>query len=281
MGGAFNQNFIVSASVTRPGEGRTLPQAAATRESMAMKKNKKHIWFAIACVCAIAAARPAGAADMGEPNQDDARDDSVVTIHGNWSGPYIGGNVGATWTNGSADMWASHGGGAPGILATTHVHKDLGGAAAAGGIHAGNNWQNGALVVGLEGDANFGGNVDYLASIRGRLGFVANNWLFFGTGGVGFVGQSSSGYLEDGYSAKLHYDVNGDSVGYVVGGGVEVKLNNAWSVGAEGLYYGFDNPAYAHKDAGGSEINADAGSNLAVVRGRLSYHLNRGPEPLK
>jgi outer membrane immunogenic protein len=242
-----------------------------------MKSNNKGIWFAIACACA--AASPALAADMHE-SYGGVKDDSVVTIRGNWSGPYVGGHVGGLWSNGSADMRADYGPNQFPVPPVVEVHKDLGGSSAAGGVHAGHNWQNGALVVGLEGDASFGGNVDYLASVRGRLGFVANNWLFFGTGGIGFMGQSASGYLEDPYGSKLHYDVGGDSVGYVVGGGVEVKLNKNWSVGAEGLYYGFDAPTY-YKDAGTPEIKAEGASDLAVVRGRLSYHLNQGPEPLK
>jgi outer membrane immunogenic protein len=44
-----------------------------------------------------------------------------------------------------------------------------------GGVHIGYNFQNGNLVYGIEGDANFGENIDYLATIRGRLGYTVDS----------------------------------------------------------------------------------------------------------
>ncbi len=58
-----------------------------------------------------------------------------------------------------------------------------------GGVHAGYNWQkDGPLVLGIEGDVMFGDEVDYLASIRGRIGYAMGDVLLYGTGGVAFMG---------------------------------------------------------------------------------------------
>ena len=41
------------------------------------------------------------------------------------------------------------------------------------GLHGGYNWQVQQIVLGVEGDVSFSNDANYLASIRGRLGFAA------------------------------------------------------------------------------------------------------------
>ena len=158
-------------------------------------------------------------------------------------------------------------------------------------MHAGHNWQQGGFVYGLEGDVSFASNLDYLASVRGRLGVAAGNWLFYGTGGVAFMGANVSGTITDQYNAVEHYDVSDNQVGFVVGGGAEVKLSSNWSVGVEGLYYGFDGSS---QSASGTtlapndnnyylyDMHAESGGDVGVVRGRVSYHFGgRSADALK
>jgi outer membrane immunogenic protein len=129
-----------------------------------------------------------------------------------------------------------------------------------GGVHAGYNWQkDGPLVLGIEGDVSFGDDIEYLASIRGRLGFAFDNLLIYGTGGVAFLG------LDDEFG-------DDDSLtGWVAGLGADYKLSSNVSVGLEGLYYSFDSD---DSDSGDDD-------DFWVVRGRLSYHLDAGYEALK
>jgi outer membrane immunogenic protein len=129
-----------------------------------------------------------------------------------------------------------------------------------GGFHIGYNWQKPSnFVLGLEGDVDFGDDIDYLASIRGRLGYAMGPTLLYATGGVAFLG--------------LDEDSGGDDslTGWVAGLGVEHKLRENVSLGLEGLYYDFDEDDLAGADA-----------DFWAVRARLTYHFgDRGGDALK
>jgi opacity protein-like surface antigen len=169
-------------------------------------------------------------------------------------------------------------------------HQNFGGQDFAGGVQAGYNWQRGHTVFGTEGDVSFGSKIDYLASLRGRAGWAEDNWLFYGTGGVGFIGAQGKGSFTLGGgacvapctpapSSVLPFDVSEQRVGYVVGGGVETKLTRSLSAGVEGLYYGFDGATY--KQGHVDRLVAQGISEVAVVRGRFSWHFNDEGGPLK
>jgi len=177
------------------------------------------------------------------------------------------------------------------------------------GLHLGYNWQSGARVLGVEGDADWADNRDYLASVRLRLGHAFDQVLIYGTAGVAFGrssdgvtsvsltsggagGQGENGRFEnntDAYAgaggrggtggqggvASVTKTDGDDKVGFVVGGGFEVKLSERTSIGVEGLYYGFDG-----NGAASSSTSYDSSDDLsaAVVRGRVTYHLDGDPE---
>lgn len=149
-----------------------------------------------------------------------------------WAGFYAGGHLGGVWDD-SEDA---------------ELFDDT---AFTAGIHGGYNWQmSDVFVAGLEADLGFVDDVDYLASIRGRLGYTTGPMLAYVTGGIAFIG------FDD--------DVFGDDAetGYVIGAGLDYKLRDNWSIGGDALYYGFD-------DAGDTGHDA----NFWVARARLTYHL--------
>lgn len=77
--------------------------------------------------------------------------------------------------------------------------------------------------------------VDYDASARLRLGFAANNTLFYGTGGVAYAKVDHS--FETSNTANAFSDSGkNDAWGYVLGGGVEQKVGQNFSVGLEYQY---------------------------------------------
>ncbi|MEG3088109.1 outer membrane protein [Sphingomonas sp. PB4P5] len=77
--------------------------------------------------------------------------------------------------------------------------------------------------------------VDYDASARLRLGFAANKTLFYGTGGVAYAKVDHS--FETSNTANAFSDSGkSDAWGYVVGGGVEQKVGQNFSVGLEYQY---------------------------------------------
>ena len=118
-----------------------------------------------------------------------------------------------------------------------------------GGFHIGYNWQKPSnFVLGLEGDVDFGDDIDYLASIRGRLGYAMGPTLLYATGGVAFLGIDN-GFEDD------------TLTGWTAGLGIEHKLRENVSLGLEGLYYDFD-----------EDDNFGADADFWTVRARLTYH---------
>ena len=124
-----------------------------------------------------------------------------------WSGVYIGAFAGYDWasvdaTSTSVDGWN-------------------------GGAFAGVNMQSGSFVYGVEGDVGYsgasatsGGNTfdrRMFGSVRGRVGFDANPFLIYGTGGLALANARVSD--AGGSDTNTH-------VGWTVGGGVDTKLTD-------------------------------------------------------
>jgi outer membrane immunogenic protein len=241
--------------------------------------NYKTVWgiAGIALATATGFSFTAQAADLGERHHASYKDEPVYSAPTNWGGAYVGGHLGAVWTSGDASIQEADGDWR-GPLAT----GDLGETAVFGGVHAGYNWQHASFVYGVEGDVGFSSHIDYLSSIRGRLGVASGNALFYGAGGVAFVGTNLSASISNTFNTAT-FDLSEHQTGYVVGGGAEFKLNPRWSVGVEGLYYGFDGVTSNVNAANtaGYVGTANAGADFAVVQGRLSYHLGQGYTPLK
>jgi outer membrane immunogenic protein len=136
-----------------------------------------------------------------------------------------------------------------------------------GGVHVGYNWQRANnVVLGLEASLSSidsetdGVDVnDYLATVRGRLGYAMGNTLVYATGGVAWLG-----YDED-------FEDLDAGFGWVAGAGIEHKLTNRISLGLEALYYD------VNTDEGGVDIDQD----LWTVQARLNFHLGSHDEPLK
>lgn len=181
-----------------------------------------------ASVAAIALTTAAQAADVVQEAPPAPPAPIVATPVFTWSGLYVGGNAGYGWANA-----------APfdddGFL---------------GGVQLGYNYEINRLVLGVEGDFDatgmrfFGNDVNYLASVRGRVGLAVNRWMIYGTGGYAYA--HASGGLHDG--------------GWVAGGGVEWAMTDHIVPGIEYLHYGFND--FSH-----TGLDADAD----VIRVRLSY----------
>lgn len=148
-----------------------------------------------------------------------------------------------------------------------------------GGLQAGYNWQTGHFVAGVEADVSAAGiraresssyalrpvflvgdfdnytgtvtvtqNVDYLGTLRGRLGYASHNWLFYATGGLAWAHVKASldsthvrltnNFPMPGLPGALdgHASASGYKIGYAVGGGGEWAFTPHWSLKAEYLY---------------------------------------------
>jgi opacity protein-like surface antigen len=206
-----------------------------------------------------------------------------------WSGLYIGGHVGGLW-NDSGDTSAfykrwnrckgkgeCYGDWEPSKKAKFEDDDDN--LSLLGGVHIGYNWQNGTRVYGLEGDVSFSDGVDYLASLRARLGHAWDDTLIYATAGVAFAGFEDKSINVNWFKDHHEVEFSGDNkIGFVVGGGIERKLSSNVSVGLEGLYYFFDDSNMSKEewmDWFCAKFEHEEDNDLFVVRARLSYHLQR------
>jgi outer membrane immunogenic protein len=199
-----------------------------------------------------------------------------------------------------------------------------------GGGQIGYNWQfYGSLVAGIEADiqglagnsgaasvataASVGdgssyvgihsvrGNLDYIGTVRGRLGWLFTpTLLLYGTGGLAYGGvtlNTASFVANDALAGAgvLPASIGGANfsntqVGWTAGGGVEWMFMPNWSAKVEYLYYDLgsvaQNYALASTNAAGTQSALFGGQvrarvNGNMVRAGLNYHFNWGaPAPV-
>jgi outer membrane immunogenic protein len=189
----------------------------------------------------------------------------------NWTGFYIGAHGGYRWADAQVTSgtytFTGAGDTHPGIPGENGAF-DL--KSFIGGPHVGFNWQFAPnFLVGVESDLDFGSakksiantflgtdtdgdgfifnsnstiKLGWQGTIRGRLGYVANNWLFYGTGGVAFTKvkwQSSWSLVGDDFLGANTVSAEKSLTGWVVGGGVETMMTPNILVRAEYLAEGF------------------------------------------
>ena len=185
-----------------------------------------------------------------------------------WTGFYIGGNLGAAFN--SNDLSIKDLSEEQDLSLKFSTDTEL-----IGGVHAGYNWQTGPWVLGVEGDVDFADHINYLASARGRLGWGAGNWLFYGTGGVAFIDTDNNFVVVSADDGPFGFSGGNNQTGFVVGGGIDYKVAPHLSLGVEGLFYDFGSDD-AHLVAGDEPFVLKEDEDFAVVRARLTYHFNSG-----
>lgn len=177
-----------------------------------------------------------------------------------WTGFYAGAHLGAVWHLNETSIFGSgeNDEGAWDASYNGSIGKAHG-AGFIGGGQAGYNWQIGDTVLGLEATisgltgkatarndyANGVGagntiesKINWLATFRGRAGWLMHpDTLLYATGGLAVGGVKNvaapSGLAFPGYDSASE---NKTKTGYVVGAGMEHRLNRDWSVAVEGLY---------------------------------------------
>jgi outer membrane immunogenic protein len=221
----------------------------------------------------------------------------------NWTGFYIGGDIGGAWSHSDSSWFALPSAATFGVNSTGGSND---GSGFLGGVHLGYNYQFApAWVAGLEGDwtwthtrgsntqpwtafgttAPIGGGAattmsstaDWLASVRGRFGYlVTPTVLAYATGGAAWGRVHDSATASDpglGYLAATSFGTTAD--GWVVGGGLEWAMTRNWSVRGEYLYYRLYSAQTAIVPAAGFAANPSSFSwgdtNVNVVRAGLSY----------
>lgn len=159
------------------------------------------------------------------------------------------------------------------------VEDERDGVTLIGGVHVGYNWQRQSALVGVEADVDFADGFDYLASLRGRLGYVSGDLLLYATAGVAVGALSDNTATFTTPLASYSFERGDDRlVGAVVGAGVEYKLAANLSVGVEGLYYFFGDDSNSYSITEGDtayRITEELDNDVWTVRARVSYHFGQ------
>jgi outer membrane immunogenic protein len=191
------------------------------------------------CVAAFLASAGAAAAD-GLP--------SSPRLPASWTGLYAGVNAGAAWSD--VKITDTNGGVDPGPFSASTE-------AAFGGGQAGYNLQLGMVVVGVEGDLGYMGQLGkgtipsstptfhqdttiaagLYGDITGRAGVVVGaRTLIYGKGGFAFLdAEGKQVTTKPGYQPTG----TGNLTGWVYGGGVEHALGRGWTAKVEYLHFDF------------------------------------------
>lgn len=222
----------------------------------------------------------------------------------NWTGFYVGGNAGYGF--GDRDSVDTSG------QVAVNVNNVLGGARPArvnldrdgfvGGGQIGYNWQfMPNWLVGIEADiaytdfrdsttvttlplagpgtlANtFSTRLDYLGTVRGRVGYVFDRTLIYATGGLAY-GRVRNSVNFFGTAGQLQFTGSESSVetGYTVGGGIEHAFLPNWTVKGEYLFYdlGRDTVNVAvipGSGGGGTGYNSEFRNEGHIVRAGVNY----------
>jgi len=194
-----------------------------------------------------------------------------VALVYDWTGYYIGTNLGYSWGRGSTDgnitgtqnvsVFRTAGPTLVSSVNTALPTLPLSGRADVngfiGGGQLGYNWQREKWVFGLEGDIQFSNErgssdvctvagcpagstvftrdykLDWFGTVRGRVGFLpAERILLYATGGLAYGGFSGSSWTLPANIGTW----SSTNVGWTVGAGAEAALGSNWSVKFEYLY---------------------------------------------
>jgi outer membrane immunogenic protein len=253
-----------------------------------------------------------------------------------WTGFYVGLNAGGTWSESNSIHTSAYNfqatpnllfGPASAGLANTWLAAGGNGGFIGGG-QIGYNWQfNNNFVVGVEADiqgvtsssstaassailpgvgnnwtigqvATASRNLDYIGTVRGRLGWlITPALLVYGTGGLAYGGvTANAGVTQVVFQQPPAYFSTGafsdTRAGWTAGGGGEWMFSPNWSAKVEYLYYDLGSVTFNQSplvNVGAipgviwysNAVQSSTRFNGHIVRAGLNYHFNWGaPAPV-
>jgi outer membrane immunogenic protein len=206
-----------------------------------------------------------------------------VTPAWDWTGFYLGIDVGAAWATDTVSPTVDDGG-------TIYPRSNkISTSGPLGGATLGFNYQLSSFLFGVEGDigalalANsaadpgFAGEFDSInnglyGDATGRLGFVWGPALLYGKGGWAFFDGQGSTTLATATATTQ----TGMFTGWTYGGGIEYRLDGPWSAKIEYLHFAFGTKDASLTDLVGVIPYANALS-VDTVKFGLNYKFGMGP----
>jgi outer membrane immunogenic protein len=217
----------------------------------------KRMFFVLASLAALTGS--AAAADLSRPAPQQYYKAPVAQLAYSWTGFYLGINGGGGFGRSAWD--------------TTGGFNTSGGLV---GGTAGYNYQVGQAVFGVEGDidwADISGTTnngcafgcrtkdDWLSTVRGRIGYAADRFMPFITGGGAFGDIKAN---------TLGFSGSDTRAGWTIGGGLEFALAQNWTAKAEYLYVDLGKFNCGVSCGGPATNNVSFTTNL--VRAGVNYH---------
>lgn len=203
-----------------------------------------------------------------------------------WTGVYVGVVGSIVSLDGHYDKTPDCPGGGGGPCPP--VDPEMSGTGYMGGVVAGLNWQWDSMLLGIEGDYQFGGeiadnrepaemtdfSINGMATIRARAGVVMDNALLYVTGGIAAADTEFGG--EVGPIGNGFYDSDSAWVyGWTIGGGMEYAFTDALHGRLEYLYTALEDQDYRLEDANGFGGSIDMHFNgIHSIRAGLTYNFS-------
>jgi outer membrane immunogenic protein len=235
--------------------------------------------LATAALTLFAIGGTAAAADLSRPVYKPVLPPPLMQT---WTGFYLGVNAGGGIGTGSSDFSIA------GVPAFASVDNQLQGAI--GGGQAGYNWQAGAAVLGVEADfqasglkgslttpclpglcgATYSQKVPWFGTARARIGYAANGWLIYATGGYAYA-RLETDASATAFPATTTFTLRETRNGWTAGTGIEVEFAPRWSAKLEYLYFDFGHTNSSLSLSGLPTITDDAHLTMNVVRGGVNF----------
>jgi outer membrane immunogenic protein len=188
----------------------------------------------------------------------------------NWSGFYIGGNLGAGFASSS---WSDF---------FTGAHDTFSKDGFIGGGQIGANWQINVLVLGIEGDFDWTGlkgsghdslantintNTQWTSTVTGRVGAAFDRLLVYGKGGVAFAHDNDS--LNDTFGNTASASLT--RTGWTAGAGLEYAFAPNWTAKIEYDYLGFGSETVSLPTTNFSTYSTNASLNVQEVKAGINF----------
>jgi outer membrane immunogenic protein len=240
--------------------------------------------FLLTTVSVAALSTSALAADI--PARMPVKAPPPVVVVSNWAGFYIGVNAGVAWNHAEFTDLGAVGFAQPFGFPIGTKYWSPNKAGFTGGGQIGYNLQSGNIVYGVEADLNFVSNkasatlpagavagtvittskLDWMGTVRGRLGVALSPTLLYVTGGWAFA------HFEDTWTAPGVVPGGADKTrsGWTVGGGIEHMFARNWTAKVEVLYADFGKWD-GFLNAFGSTYRTRFEHEILTVRGGLNY----------
>jgi outer membrane immunogenic protein len=264
-------------------------------------------------VLALAIAAPMGAANAADlaarPAPPPPPPMAPIPVYFNWTGFYVGGNFGGGWANDSISGTSTFAGTTSTFSGNNNYSGILGGGQIGANYEFPNNWVIGFeadvdgsglsgsttncatnAVIGTVGCSSVNTKINDFGTVRARLGYAANNVLFYGTGGWAWGQSSTTSSLSCVSAAGLCPGTSdtftGGSAsasttatnGWAAGAGVEWAFNRNWMLRVEYLHLQFNGIAETFTSSGTdagvpftSTSSSSTNSSNDIVRVGVNY----------